>query len=368
MLLGRRVHSRQRIEDDMSTEEPTPRRPSRRWRTALGPLASLVLLIFIVVGVIPQFASYSSAWTRIADLDAWSWVAMAAAATVNQISGIWPYQAAMPGLRTWQGFLQIETATAISNTVPAGGAVAIGMTYRMFSSFGFTDVVISSAVVTTGIWNLGAKFVLPVAAVGLLAITSRATAQLVAAAISGVVALVLLGVMAWLVFRSDAGARWVGRVGDRVVNWVGHFFHKPPTDRVERALLHFGRQTVETVRGRGWLLTAAVMANQAAGFVLLLIIVRAVGITAGEVPFAAVLTAFAVARLAGAIPITPGGLGTLDAAFVSVMKTFGASSSEALTADLVWRLTTYFLPILSGTLTYVIWVQWRRRSGGARKS
>jgi uncharacterized protein (TIRG00374 family) len=249
--------------------------------------------------------------------------------------------------------------------VPAGGAVAIGMTYRMFSSFGFADVVISSAVVTTGIWNLGAKFVLPVAAIALLTITAHPTTRVVGAAVTGVVALVVLGVSAWLVFRSEAGARGLGRLGDRVVNWAGHFFQKSPTDRIERSLVHFGSQTVHTVRRRGWLLTASTMANQAAGFVLVLIIVRAVGITAGEVTFAAVLTSFAVARLAGAIPITPGGLGTLDAAFISVMTTFGASSSEALTADLVWRLTTYFLPILCGVLTYVIWIRWRRRSVAA---
>lgn len=346
----------------MSNDEPRPHRPKRRWRTVLGPLASVVLLAFIVVGVIPQFASYSGAWTRITHLDIGSWVAIVAAATLNQISGVWPYQAAMPGLRFGQGLLQIETATAISNTVPAGGAVAIGMTYRMFSSFGFADVVISSAVVTTGIWNLGAKFVLPVAAVGLLAITAHPTTQIEAAALTGVVALIVLGVTAWLVFRSAAAARGLGRLGDRVVNWVGHFFHKSPSDRVERSLLHFGTQTVKTVRRRGWLLTAATLANQAAGLVLVLIIVRAVGITASQVSVAAVFTSFAIARLAGAIPITPGGLGTLDAAFISVMTTFGATASQALTADLVWRLTTFLFPILAGLVSYLIWVQWRRRS------
>jgi putative heme transporter len=350
------------MEDDISPDEPKPRRPKRRWQTVLGPLASLVLLILILVGVIPQFASYSSAWTRITHLDTWSWVAIVATAGLNQISGIWPYQAAMPGLHFWQGLLQIETATAISNTVPAGGAVAIGMTYRMFSSFGFSDVVISTAVVTTGIWNLAAKFVLPVTAIALLAITGHTTPQVVGAALTGLGALVILGVTAWLVFRSEVSARRLGRFGDRVVNWVGHFFQKSPTDRVERSLVHFGRQTVQTVRRRGWLLTAATIANQAAGFVLVLIIVRAVGIPADQITFAAVFTSFAVARLAGAIPITPGGLGTLDAAFISVMTTFGARPSQALTADLVWRLTTYFLPIPSGILTYIVWIHWRRRS------
>jgi hypothetical protein len=91
------------------------------------------------------------------------------------------------------------------------------------------------------------------------------TAQVVGAALTGVVALVVLGVTAWRVLRSEAGARWVGCLGDRVGNWVAHFFHKAPADRVERSLLHFGSQTVQTMRCRGWLLTAATMANQVAG-------------------------------------------------------------------------------------------------------
>ena len=345
----------------MADSELRPPGPTRRWQRLLGGGASVALLAFIVVGVIPQFASYSTAWARVTRLDTWSWVAIAAAAAVNQISGIWPYQAAMPGLRFWPGLMQIETATAIANTVPVGGAVAIGMTYKMFGSFGFTDVVISTAVMTTGVWNLAAKFALPTAAVALLAVTAHPTAQVVGAALSGLAAMVVGGVLIWLVFRSEASARWLGQLADRVVNWVLHFFQKAAADRIERSLLHFARQTVEIARRRGWLLTWGTLANQVAGFALVLIIVRSVGITAGQVTFAAVFTAFAVARLAGAIPITPGGLGTMDAAFISMMVTFGASKTEALTSDVVWRLTTYLLPILSGIVTYLIWFRWHDR-------
>jgi uncharacterized membrane protein YbhN (UPF0104 family) len=346
----------------MADDELTQPRPTPRWHKVVGVGVSLALLIFIVVGVIPQFASYSSAWARVVQLPAWWWVAIASAASVNQISGIWPYQAAIPGLRFRDGLLQIEAATAISNTVPVGGAVAIGVTYKMFSSFGFADVVISAAVLTTGIWNLAAKFVLPVAAIALLAATAHPNAQVVGAALTGVVAIVVTGVVGWLAFRSEASAHWLGHGADRVVNWVLHFFRKPATDRIERAMLRFGSQIVDTVRRRGWLLTWAALGNQVAGFVLVLIIVRAVGITGGQVSLAAVFTSFAVARLAGAIPITPGGLGTLDAAFISMMTAFGASSSQALTADVIWRLTTYFLPIFSGLVTYLVWVRWHDRS------
>ena len=336
-------------------------KPPPRWHKVLGGVASLVLLVVILVEVVPKFASYSHAWAAMTHLNPWWWVAIAGLALVNQISGVWPYQAALPGLRLWDGFLVIETTGAISNTVPAGGAVAIGMTYKMFSSFGISAVDISTAVIATGIWNFAAKLGLPVAAVALLAITAHPTARVLDAAIAGVVAIVLAGLTLWLLFRFTAGYHWLGRVADRAVNWVRHFFGKAPTDRIERSLTDFKGQTAHIVRHRGWLLTGTTLANQLVGFVLVLIIVRAVGITTGQVTVIAVFTSFAVARLAGAIPITPGGLGTLDAAFLSLMTAFGASSSRALAADLIWRLTVYFLPIIPGIVTYVIWLRRRDR-------
>jgi uncharacterized protein (TIRG00374 family) len=348
----------------MSTDPPGPRSPPARWHKVLGVGASFVLLIFILVGVIPRFASYSGAWAHLTHLSAWWWVAIAVAAAINQVSGVWPYQAALPGLRGRDGFLLIETAAAISNTVPAGGAIAIGMTYRMLSSFGFSGVDISTAVITTGIWNFAAKLGLPIAAVGLLSITSHATATVRGAALAGVVALLVAGAVLWILFRSAAGSQRFGRLAGRAVNRVGRFLRRPPTDRVERSIAEFKTQTVHTMRSRGWLLTWTTLANQLINFVLVLIIVRALGIGSGQVTLIAVFTSFAVARLAGAIPITPGGLGTLDATFVSLMTTFGANSSRTLAADLVWRLMMYFLPILPGIATYVIYI--RTHAGPAR--
>ncbi len=296
-------------------------------------------------------------------LQAGWWAAIAGVALINQISGVWPYQAALPGLRFWDGFLEIETTGAIANTVPAGGAVAIGMTYKMFSSYGYSAVDISTAIIVTGIWNFAVKLGLPIAAVALLALTTHPTARVFDAAVAGIAAIIVVGVAVWLLFRFTAGTHWLVRRADRLVNWVRHLVGKPPTDRVERSLSDFKSQTTDIVRRRGWMLTGTTLANQLVGFALVLIIVRAVGITTGQVTYIAVFTSFAVARLAGAIPITPGGLGTLDAAFLSLMTAFGASSSRALAADLIWRLVVYFLPIIPGVVTYIIWLP---RRDGAR--
>jgi len=337
-----------------SASPPAPGKRSR-WRRAAGGLVSLALILFIFLGVIPQFASYQGAWTAIQHMSPGWWVAIAVAAVVNQVSFVWPYQAVLPHLRFWHGFLETQTSTAISETVPAGGAVAIGITFGMFGSFGFSNVAITTAVATTGIWNLAFKFGLPIVAVVLVAVTGQSTGGAVGVALLGVLVLGVSGAVLWLVFRSAASAHWVGRLGDRIFNWLLALFHKPGSGRVERAVLGFRGQTNDMVHERGWLLTATVLASQLAVFVLVLFCTRAVGIPASKVSFLEVLLSFAVARLAGAIPVTPGGLGTVDAAFIGMLTAFGATSDDALAADLVWRATTYFPPILIGVVTYVLW-------------
>ena len=139
------------------TDNPAPlaveaKKSKGLWRRALGLVVSVGLIVVIFVGVIPQFASYADAWTAIQSMSTAWLVALIVAAAVNQISYVWPYQAVLVHLRYRHGFFETQTSSAISNTVPAGGAVAIGMTFRMFGSFGFSNVAVSTAVGTTGVW------------------------------------------------------------------------------------------------------------------------------------------------------------------------------------------------------------------------
>ena len=344
-----------------SSVEQGKRKPL--WRRALGALLSLALIVFIFVGVIPQFASYQTAWTAIQNMSPGWWAAILVAAAFNQVSFVWPYQAVLPHLGFWHGFMETQTSTAISNTVPAGSAVAIGITFRMFASFWFSTVAITTAVFTTGLWNMAFKFGLPIVAAVLVAVSGQSVAGSAGVALVGLLILVVAGLALWLVFRSPASAHWVGRLGDRVANWVLHLFHKPGSDRFERSVLRFRDQTTDVVHQRGVRLTAAVLASQVAVFVVLLFSVRAVGIPASQVSFAEVLLSFAVARLASAIPVVPGGLGVYDAILIGMLTGFGASSDTALAADMVWRATTYFPPIFIGLVTYMIWRRGMAKGG-----
>ena len=62
---------------------------------------------------------------------------------------------------------------------------------------------------------------------------------------------------------------------------------------------------------------------------------------------------YLVASLIAAASPTPGGLGAIEAATIAGLTGIGISSGPAVSAVLVYRLATYWLPVLPG------WYSWR---------
>ena len=72
-----------------------------------------------------------------------------------------------------------------------------------------------------------------------------------------------------------------------------------------------------------------------------------------------VLAVFAFARLATAIPLTPGGVGFVEGVLVTGLVGAGGDPDQVAAAVVVYRALTWALPILVGIGCY-LW--WRRRS------
>ena len=64
---------------------------------------------------------------------------------------------------------------------------------------------------------------------------------------------------------------------------------------------------------------------------------------------------WAIAQLGILIPITPGGLGTVDAVMIGLMTSFGIDSGLATAADLVWRASSYIPQIVIGLISIFYW-------------
>ena len=66
-----------------------------------------------------------------------------------------------------------QSTTAVANTVPAGGAIAVGLTYTMLSSWGFSKSRSTLSILVTGIWNNFVKLGTPILALALLALQGQ---------------------------------------------------------------------------------------------------------------------------------------------------------------------------------------------------
>jgi uncharacterized membrane protein YbhN (UPF0104 family) len=114
---------------------------------------------------------------------------------------------------------------------------------------------------------------------------------------------------------------------------------------------------VDVMRMRWLQVTLSTLLLQLTSWAVLVLALR--GLEAGSgtvtVTWNEALAAFSFARVASFIPITPGGLGTVDAALAALLGRYGASSSQALAADLVWRAATYVPQVLLGALTFLWW-------------
>ena len=125
----------------------------------------------------------------------------------------------------------------------------------------------------------------------------------------------------------------------------------------ESGLQAFLRQYRDVMRSRWLQVTLSTLLLQLTSWAVLVLALR--GLEAGSgtvnVTWTESLAAFSFARVASFIPVTPGGLETVDAALAALLGGYGATSSQALAADLVWRAATYLPQVLLGALTFLWW-------------
>jgi uncharacterized protein (TIRG00374 family) len=256
-----------------------------------------------------------------------------------------------------------QTTTSVSNVLPAGGAVGVGLSYSILGSWGFEKGPISLYVLVTGIWNIFMKLALPVISLGLLAATGQLTSALVLAAVIGVamllVALVLFGLMLW----KKSFARRIGDRLGRMVSVLVKLLRRPPVSDWGEAAVRFRRETIDLVATRwGWITLTTVLSHLALYFILLLSL-RHVGISEHEVSALQVLAVFAFGRLISALPITPGGLGLIEFGYIGGLVAAGGGKSQVVAAVLLFRTLTYGVQIPLGAFTYLIWQRkrdWRK--------
>jgi uncharacterized protein (TIRG00374 family) len=327
------------------------------WKRIVQALISLVIVAGIFLGVMPLIADYGDVFDTIRAMTGLELGSLVAFGLWNLITYWFVLTAALPGLRLREAGVVNQASTAVSNTMPGGGVIGVGVSIAMLTSWGFTIESIGRSAIVTGIWNNFVKLGMPVLALALLALEGGLTPTRVTAAAVGIGVLIAAVVIFGLLLRSDRMARAIGRGVGRIVNWGRKLLRKEPIEEWEQRSSTFRTDTIGLLRHRWLRLTIATLISHISLYLVLLIALRHVGVSEDELSWIAVLAAFAFVRLISALPVTPGGVGVVELGYAAVM-TIGLddiTSAQVVAAILVFRAVTYLLPIPLGLLSYIIW-------------
>jgi putative heme transporter len=339
------------------------------WKRIVGYLISVLIVVAIFWWAIPKFADYRDVWAAMKTLtpiETWSLVA---ATVFNLMTYWWANQAALPGLGIGKAAVLTQTTTSVANTLPAGGAIAVGLTYSILDSWGFSGTSVALYVGVTGVWNIFTKLGLPMLALVFLALSGHLTTTYIVASILGVIVLsVGIGLFA-LVFRSEEFAIKIGNWLGRVASWFLRLLRKPPVTTWGDGAARFRRDTIVLVEHRWLRLSLATVLSHVALFFVLLLSLRHLGVSEQEVSTAEAFAVFAFSRLLSVIQITPGGVGVIDLGYIGGLTAFGGEEQAAIVAAvLLFRVLTYGVQIPIGGLTYIVWrvkSDWRRPADAA---
>jgi uncharacterized protein (TIRG00374 family) len=250
---------------------------------------------------------------------------------------------------------------SVSKVVPGGSPMGAAMQYRMLVGAGMDAAQIGTGLAAASLINVATLFALPVLAVPAILGGVAVSRGLARAAWLGVAMFVLLVVGGAALLLLDRPIDSVASLIQRIRNAV--LRRRPPmVDLPER--LTTQRDKVRATLGHRW--RQAVL--RSAGNVLFdyLALLAALVASGARPRPSLVVLAYVASVVLGMIPITPGGLGFVEAGLAATLVLAGVPAPAATLATLAYRLVSYWLPIASGPVAYTLYrrraAHWRARA------
>jgi uncharacterized protein (TIRG00374 family) len=335
----------------------------KRWfkPVVLGAV-TVSIIVATFVFLLPSIADYTQVWSAVKRLS-WAEIGLLLLATaINLVTFAPPWQVALPGLSFVQALTVTQASTALSIVVPGGVAAGVAGSVGVLRGWGFHAGEIGRAVTLTGLWNQFLNLSFPIIAVFALALSGESSAALATVAFVGVAILGIVMAGFVLVLVSRRLARDLGDVAARVTNWALRKIRRGPVSWGGANFERF-REDAGTFLERRWhLLTGATLLGNLTVFLVLLASLRTLGVSSSQVTFVEAFASWALVRLLGAIPITPGGIGVIELGLTGALIGFGGHRASVVAAVLVYRFLTTVPTLVLGLAAAFTW---RRQRKGA---
>jgi uncharacterized protein (TIRG00374 family) len=304
----------------------------------------------------PSLLQVFSAWPALLSINP-VWFVVMAAAELASFASMWSLQRLALRTRKWFGVAMSQLAgNALSRIVPGGAAAGAALQYRMLAQAGVATTTAATGLTATSLIGTATLLALPILTIPAILAGRPVPAGLAQSAWLGAAVFVLLVAVGALLLTTERSLAAVGRA----VQWVRNNVNRrtaPRTDFPDK--LRRERDEIRRTLGSGWwkaILFAA--GNSLFDYLALLAALTAVGSNPRP---SLVLLAYVAAMILGMIPITPGGLGFVEAGLTATLTLAGVSAADAVLATLAYRLVSYWLPLAAGPFMY--WLHRRRYAG-----
>jgi uncharacterized protein (TIRG00374 family) len=318
--------------------------------TRIGRRVALLCVTAVSLYLLfPSLVSVFSSWRTLETLD-WFWVQLMIIAELLSFVAVWQLQRIALRRRGWFTVATAQlSATAFGRIVPGGGASAGAFEISLLGRTGSATGRAGAALASASALQFAALLALPVLAVPAILGGVAVDRSLAVAAYLGAAVLVLLLAGGAVAFLTNRPLVKVAEIAQWTLNRTIRR-RRPVRDLPAKLLVE--RAFVRSTIGARWgSAVSAAVAVPAFDYLALLCALHAVG--ARPRP-SLVLLAYVSAALLGMIPLTPGGLGFVEAGLVGLLALAGVAAGPAVTATLAYRLVSFWLPIPIGGIAYML--------------
>jgi uncharacterized protein (TIRG00374 family) len=330
--------------------------PLRRWG---GRAVALVITGIGLYVVAPGLITLLGQWPDLRVVRP-GWFVLVALLQLCSWVSLWILVAlVLPEVR-WHTIASSQLAgNAASCVLPGGSATGSVIQASMLVRAGQPGATVAGALGTIGLLTTGMLLALPLLTVPAVIISPPAARQLQLGLVVSVVVAVVLVALGLALLRSR---RLIGLVGSAAGQLL-HLVRRRLAAAEVRARVVAQRDAVAAAFAGHWLhALAAAAGNRMFDYAALVASVHAVG---GQARPSMVLLAYVLSLALALVPVTPGGLGFVEAGLTSILVLAGVSTDAAVLAVLLYRTFQFWLPIPIGALAWAGWHLHVRHAAGS---
>ncbi|MDH3227919.1 MAG: flippase-like domain-containing protein [Thermoleophilia bacterium] len=305
----------------------------------------------------PSLLEVLGSWDQVSQLE-WWWFALAIAVHAMSFACLWALQRIALRTNAWLPVITSQLAGNVAaRLLPGGPTAGAAAQFTFLRTAGISTSTATSGLTAAGILQLGTTLALPLIALPAVILGAPAPRSLLTAAWLGAALFAVLLAFAIAVFIDDRPLTWIGRLIDSIRRSLR--FLRTPRSATAKMLLA-ERDALRGGLDTRWTRAVVFAVSRALfDYLTLIVAIAAFGVEARP---SLVLLAFAAAALLALIPLTPGGLGFVEAGLTGTLALAGLSPAEAVSAALLYRLVSFWLPLPIGVAAGVFH---RAHYGGA---